>query len=238
MHVTVSLADLQARTGCGEVIGSSATGTILSPEVLRRVCCEADLIPHVLGTAGEDLDLGRVVRLFTRAQRRRLWRRDRGLHLPRVRGAGGVDQGAPRGALGRRRRHRRRSTPRCSANATTPLVHTRRLIAEVRAKPDERGRYVIWDLTPGSYDRHLERLHAERAAHDPPALTPERLRELLAVVAAGTDLDQQRFAELELSEAALALEDLQRDGRHPRRALARDHHRARSRLPSGRSRLP
>ncbi len=210
VHVTVALEDLQARTGCGEVIGSQATGTILSPEVLRRVCCEADLIPHVLGTAGEDLDLGRVVRLFTRAQRRRLWRRDRGCTYP---GCGApaawtkahhvvhwVDAGVTdviNAALLCQRHH--------------TFVHTRRLIAEVRAKPDERGRYVIWDLTPGSYDRHLERLHAERAAHDPPVLTPERLRELLAVVAAGSDLDQQRFAELELSEAALALEDQQRE---------------------------
>ena len=77
MHVTIALADLEQRTGAGEVIGSSATGTLLSPEVLRRVACDAALVPHVLGSAGEDLDLGRVVRLFTRAQRRRLWRRDR-----------------------------------------------------------------------------------------------------------------------------------------------------------------
>jgi len=64
------------------VVGSTATGTILSPEILRRMCCDAALIPHVLGTAGEDLDLGRVARLFTRAQRRRLWRRDRGCTYP------------------------------------------------------------------------------------------------------------------------------------------------------------
>ena len=69
-------------TGAGEVLGSTATGVLLSPEVLRRVACDAALIPHVLGTAGEDLDLGRVVRLFTRAQRRRLWRRDRCCTFP------------------------------------------------------------------------------------------------------------------------------------------------------------
>jgi hypothetical protein len=70
VHVIIPLADLEARTGFGEVVGSTATGTVLSPEVLRRISCEAELVPHVLGTAGEDLDLGRVVRLFTRAQRR------------------------------------------------------------------------------------------------------------------------------------------------------------------------
>ena len=57
-------------------------GCCFSPEVLRRVACDAALVPHVLGTAGEGLDLGRVARLFTRAQRRRLWRRDRGCTYP------------------------------------------------------------------------------------------------------------------------------------------------------------
>ncbi|MEO5610332.1 MAG: HNH endonuclease, partial [Ornithinibacter sp.] len=61
------------------------------------------------------------------------------------------------------------------------LVHTRRLIAHVRAKPDHLGRHVVWDLTQGSYDRHLERQRAERAANDPPPLTPERLAELVAI---------------------------------------------------------
>ena len=37
VHVTIALTDLQARTGCGEVLGSTATGTVLSPEVLRRI---------------------------------------------------------------------------------------------------------------------------------------------------------------------------------------------------------
>ena len=75
-------------TGAGEVLGSTATGVLLSPEVLRKVACDAALVPHVLGTAGEDLDLGRVVRLFTRAQRRRLWRRDRTCTFPGCRQPG------------------------------------------------------------------------------------------------------------------------------------------------------
>jgi hypothetical protein len=184
VHVTVSLEDLQARTGCGEVLGSSATGTVLSPEVLRRICCEADLIPHVLGSAGEDLDMGRVVRLFTRAQRRRLWRRDQGCTYPGC--------GAP--AAWTRAHHVvhwadggvsdiGNAALLCQRHHT--VVHDRRLVAQVRVRPDERGRYVVWDLSPGSYDRHLERLAAERAAHDRRRLTPERLRALVPVVAVG-----------------------------------------------------
>ena len=76
-------------------------------------------------------------------------------------------------------------------------VHTRRLVAEVSKKPDEAGRYVVWDLTDGSYDRHLEHLHAEQSAHDPPPLTDERLRALLRAMASG-DPNEQRWAEDEL----------------------------------------
>ena len=196
VHVVIPLADLQARTGSGEVIGSTATGTVLSPEVLRRISCEADLIPHVLGTKGEDLDLGRVVRLFTRAQRRRLWRRDRGCTYPGcgapaawtrahhvVHWADGGLSDIDNAALLCQRHH--------------SFVHSRRLFARVREHPDDCGRYVVWDLSPGSYDRHLERLEAERSAHDPPMLTPERVMTLLEAVRTG-DPDEQRWAEHEL----------------------------------------
>jgi hypothetical protein len=60
------------------------------------------------------------------------------------------------------------------------VVHARRLWAHVRARPDEAGRYVVWDLNPGSYDQHLEHSRRERAEHDPPPLTRERLLELAA----------------------------------------------------------
>jgi len=113
--------------------------------------------------------------LFTRAQRRRLWRRDRGCTYPGctapaawsrahhvLHWADGGPSDIDNAALLCQRHH--------------SFVHTRRLWAEVRERPDEHGRYVVWDLTPGSYDRHLERLRAVRAVHDPPPLTPERLR--------------------------------------------------------------
>ena len=82
LHVSVPLSDLQEMTGAGEVLGSTADGVLLSPGVLRRVACDAALVPYVLGSAGEVLDQGRLVRLFTRAQRRRLLRRDRTCTFP------------------------------------------------------------------------------------------------------------------------------------------------------------
>ncbi|HET7763446.1 MAG TPA: hypothetical protein VFL46_13860, partial [Phycicoccus sp.] len=84
------------------------------------------------------------------------------------------------------------------------FVHTRRLVAQVRGRPDERGRYVTWDLTPGSYDQHLEKLRAEKAAHDPPPLTPERLHELVALVTGSEHPDPQVWAEHEPDEAISA----------------------------------
>ncbi|WP_392545129.1 HNH endonuclease signature motif containing protein [Oryzobacter telluris] len=206
VHVTIALSDLQARTGFGEVLGSSATGTVLTPEMLRRVCCEADLIPHVLGTAGEDLDLGRVARLFTRAQRRALRRRDRGCTFPGCTApaawtrAHHVVHWADHG-----RSELLNAALLCQRHHT--YVHDRRLMATVRRRPDERGRYVVWDLSPGSYDRFLERRAAERAADDPPLLTAERWWELLAAVSGGEEVER-RCAEDELVRAAMAEEAL------------------------------
>ena len=46
-----------------------ADGTPISPETARRLACEAGIIPAVLGTHGEPLDVGRRKRLATAAQR-------------------------------------------------------------------------------------------------------------------------------------------------------------------------
>jgi hypothetical protein len=81
------------------------------------------------------------------------------------------------------------------------VVHHRRLWAEVRSRPDEAGRYVVWDLNPDSYDRHLEHLRRQRAVHDPPPLTRERLLELVAAIT-GDDDDDRRLAETDLTHHA------------------------------------
>ena len=81
------------------------------------------------------------------------------------------------------------------------MVHQRRLMAEVRRRPDELGRYVVWDLSPGSYDAHLNRLRAERSANDPAPLTPELLRSLLDAIN-GDDPHEQQWAMYELDASA------------------------------------
>jgi hypothetical protein len=66
----------------GTVTGSADAGTLLAPETVRRIACDAALIPAVLGTGGEVLDWGRERRLFTPAQVKRLWLRDGGCTYP------------------------------------------------------------------------------------------------------------------------------------------------------------
>ena len=45
---------------------------------LRRLACEAGIIPAVLGTSSQPLDLGRTARLYSKAQRIALGLRDGG----------------------------------------------------------------------------------------------------------------------------------------------------------------
>ncbi len=78
--VTISLSALQDETGCGG--GVAANGEVLSPSTVRRMACDAGIIPVVLGDRGEVLELGRAVRWFTPAQKRAIWLRDRSCTYP------------------------------------------------------------------------------------------------------------------------------------------------------------
>jgi hypothetical protein len=57
-------------------------GTVISPAAARRLACDAQLLPVVLGGAGQVLDVGRERRLFTGPIRRALVLRDRGCGFP------------------------------------------------------------------------------------------------------------------------------------------------------------
>ncbi|GAB3716470.1 HNH endonuclease signature motif containing protein [Mariniluteicoccus flavus] len=77
--VTMSL---EALTAGAEQAGLLTDGTEISAGDLRRLCCEADIIPIVLGGDSEILDVGRTQRLVTPAMRRALTLRDRGCVFP------------------------------------------------------------------------------------------------------------------------------------------------------------
>ncbi len=56
--------DLEAH-GIATGVGTTADGTDLPPDTLRRLACDAEIIPAVLGTHSEVLDVGRTRRLVT-----------------------------------------------------------------------------------------------------------------------------------------------------------------------------
>ncbi|MCW2851337.1 MAG: endonuclease [Nocardioides sp.] len=62
--------------------GHTDDGLEVSPEVVRRLACDAEIIPMVLGTAGEVLDVGRARRLATAPLWRALVVRDRHCAFP------------------------------------------------------------------------------------------------------------------------------------------------------------
>ena len=72
LMITMELDKL--RQGLGS--GTLPDGTALSPGEVRRLACTAGIIPVVLGTDSEILDLGARSRLFTPAQQRALRLRD------------------------------------------------------------------------------------------------------------------------------------------------------------------
>lgn len=95
--VTISLAALTALgdgicAACGQprpgaafgvaAGGITATGQVLAPAIVRKMACAAGIVPVMLGTESEPLELGRATRYFTPGQRRLLVLRDGGCTYP------------------------------------------------------------------------------------------------------------------------------------------------------------
>ncbi|MFJ6157604.1 HNH endonuclease [Pseudarthrobacter sp. NPDC092184] len=81
---TGTRTDLDTTTGTEPSLASGNfvfTGPVAAA-TLRKMACDADIIPAVLGSHGEILDLGRKTRLFTPAQRLALTARDQGCTFP------------------------------------------------------------------------------------------------------------------------------------------------------------
>jgi len=62
--------------------GTTLTGEVLSPGTVRKIACDASIIPMVLGSQGQPLDVGRTKRLVTPALLAALWTRDRRCTYP------------------------------------------------------------------------------------------------------------------------------------------------------------
>ena len=169
--VTIGLAELrQTCRGAGLIL----SGESLSIETVRRLACDAQVIPAVLGSPGEVLEQGRAERLFNRAQIRHLWLRDRCCSFPGctkpatwcdahhlIHWADGGPSDTDHGALLCQRHH--------------TVVHTNRYAGEV--VPGPNGPFVRWDLTPGSYDTQLETWQAIRVASRMTSQVPSYARD-------------------------------------------------------------
>ena len=77
-HPDTDTAPEETATGTGNFV---FTGPVAAT-TLRKIACDADIIPALLGTHSEILDLGRKTRLFTPAQRTALTARDQGCTFP------------------------------------------------------------------------------------------------------------------------------------------------------------
>ena len=82
-HVHITLDYDTLVTGLGDVtlLGGGVVDGLSASEA-RRLACDADLIPMVLGTTSRPLDVGRTHRLFTPALRAAIVQRDQGCVFP------------------------------------------------------------------------------------------------------------------------------------------------------------
>lgn len=170
IFVQISLEDLQRSAGAGSLLGGLTTDDLVNAETVRRWACDASIIPTVLNSCGEPVNLGAAERYFTPAQIRRLWLRDRHCTYPGCEAPASwcdahhlihwLDDGPTdldNGALLCQRHH--------------TIVHSRRYHGWLER--DEHGhRHVVWDLASSSYDDALARLGSGQGRGAPPAPPP------------------------------------------------------------------
>jgi hypothetical protein len=82
VSITIPLADLHTATDARDRTATTDDGLPLHPAVVRRLACDAEIIPLVLGTDREVLDVGRAHRTTTPAIWRALVTRDRHCAFP------------------------------------------------------------------------------------------------------------------------------------------------------------
>jgi hypothetical protein len=120
--VTVPFDPVRRALGAGAL----DTGERVSVETVRRLACDARILPAVLDSRGQPLDLGRERRLFTGPLRRALVLRDGGCAFP------GCDRPA-RWCDGHHVRHWSDGGETSLANAVLLCGHHHRLIHDERA---------------------------------------------------------------------------------------------------------
>ena len=156
--VTLDYATLVDGVGSAYLIDS---GQPITAGEARRLACDADILPVILGGASQPLDVGREQRLFTGGLRRAPHHPRRWLRVPRLRPPTTRLRSPPRHPLVGRWHHQ--SGQRCAALSSSPPRH--------RTRPPGR-RAPAMATTHGR--RRLPRHHPTRSprpgteAHAPP----------------------------------------------------------------------
>jgi hypothetical protein len=145
LHDEVRAGTVAAGPGTG-----TGAGDVLNASTIRKLACDGGILPTVLGSQGQPLDLGYTRRCFTAGQVKMLWLRDGGCTIPGcsipaawcdahhlVHWADGGPTDLANAAL------------LCGHHHT--VVHQRRYAGRV----DPGTGRVVWDLATGSYDTAL-----------------------------------------------------------------------------------
>ena len=74
--------DLERLTQAVRGAGATLDRQVLSAQTVRKLACDASIIPMVLGSEGQPLDVGRTKRLVTPGLLAALWARDQGCTYP------------------------------------------------------------------------------------------------------------------------------------------------------------
>ncbi len=77
-HITITIDLEDLRNATSDAVGELVYGDNLSAAAVRRLACDAAIIPLVLGSDSEPLDVGMEQRYVTRPIRRALNKRDKG----------------------------------------------------------------------------------------------------------------------------------------------------------------
>lgn len=148
--VTIQAEDLQSRDRPGVLVGGLDAGSLLGPETVRRLACDAAVIPAVLHGDSHVLHWGRTKRLFTPAQTKALWLRDRHCTFPGCQTpASWCDAHHVTHWIDGGPTDLENAALLCARHHT--VVHRDRLAAAVTTIG------VEWDRRAGSYDRALAR---------------------------------------------------------------------------------
>ena len=95
-------------TGAPQQTGSLLFTGPVTADTIRKIACDADIIPVVLGGKGQVLDIGRASRVFPPHIRKAITARDRGCAFPQCTIPAAVVRGPPHHLLVPRRNHRHR----------------------------------------------------------------------------------------------------------------------------------